>query len=484
MKLVAPNFYGLSAVLLGPAMLVLPFILNTKVLWYDYQRIGVSIFYALWLLYFAGVVCKQQQWEKPMLVLMGSVLSICLLQVFRGAELVAFLPEIVVLLGCATLIIALGNSQNLWPSVKYAVLLFASLQMLWSLTIVVLSLITNKLFDLHHVAVGHSNYRMLNHVQTIWVPLLIAIALTINSARRFPQYLIFFLLAFNLAFILHTGARATTAGLVLASIAAAVLFNKAGRQWALYFMALVLVGFLLKSTLFIGIAGDSERRIEQTVNDQGVDVARKQLWHRAWVGIQEAPWLGNGPQSYASAKLLHRDVALEPALKGVQDSGAHPHNIYLQIAYEWGIPVLFLMLGAASWVMYKLIKIVRRIADEKQKIIAISLFCGVVAVSIDAMFSGNFTVPLSQIWITILLGLTWNWMRQFEIKQPKIIKFTYASQRWLAAILVASIGVAQILILFPEAQDINAYLKYVTTHVMPPDKSGWFVIRFWSHGWF
>lgn len=74
---------------------------------------------------------------------------------------------------------------------------------------------------------------------------------------------------------------------------------------------------------------------------------RTAIWLRTLEVVKDTPWLGSGPGSF-------RYISLEKLLEnggGVVPVGEHAHNLFLQFAMEYGVPVAALFAVACCWWM-------------------------------------------------------------------------------------------------------------------------------------
>jgi putative inorganic carbon (hco3(-)) transporter len=130
---------------------------------------------------------------------------------------------------------------------------------------------------------------------------------------------------------------------------------------------------------------------------------RELLWSEAWEIIVSRPLLGVGPMHYA-------DYASRIA--------AHPHNAPLQIAAEWGVPALLIVLalfslGLVLWLRndYGVAK-----GEGESARLRPALFAALITAALHSLFSGIIVMPISQLMMTLVLG----WMLGIAyIETPK-----------------------------------------------------------------
>lgn len=317
---------------------------------------------------------------------------------------------------------------------------------------------------------GYDNYRFFNHVQTVCLPLL-AIATTLDSGKRTTASIAWIGLVTGLALLMISGARATSLGLLVGVAAAFMVSRKDARRLATHVFAALLVAgpiytaLLLVPSVFNGasLPGDS---IAGTSSD-ALSNGRAYLWRLAFQYIEESPWLGIGPMHYAHY---------------ANTKAAHPHNVYLQLAAEWGIPVLLSCLVLTLWGLHRLSSAIKSCADQEQRMVGIGLLTACVAVMVDGVFSGNFVMPMAQMWIAIVVGASIAWTRSHRLSRARQEPASSA-RHW---VLVASTAllVSQVWLVWsvlPEASQLSKHLEHVSKDLSQSPRA---TPRLWSDGWF
>jgi len=290
----------------------------------------------------------------------------------------------------------------------------------------------------------------------------------------------------GLMLMLHTGARATALGLLLAATLAALALGSPGRRFAGGFVRALAVAvglwallfYALPWTLGVELPWSKALRADNLMTDS----SRGLLWHKAWEQIRGAPGWGIGPMHFASAAQAN-PVA------------AHPHNLSLQLAAEWGLPLALLAFGLVGRALWRLARAVRLAATTSTALtrdaasemagvpIGVALLISLVAAAVDAQFSGNLVMPGSQLWLALSAGWALAWFRAQRAltaggpSQP----FGQASlPAWplalcLSGLLVWASGQA-----WQDLQQLDEMLKATAEKV--PGMGA--MPRFWSNGWF
>lgn len=314
--------------------------------------------------------------------------------------------------------------------------------------------------------VGYDNHRFYSHVLTVAIPLALAARWTLPAPawRRAADATLVLLCAMMLA----TGGRGTMLALAVATLAVAVRLGRTG--WPLLRPLAVAVGAgaLLFTLLFVAptwLQGTTAGALADYGSARlASDQARLPLWSRALEMAAASPWLGAGPMHFAH---------------GANPIAAAPHSLPLQVAAEWGWPMLALLALAIALLLRRTWQRLGTPAGRTG--LGAGLAIGVVAVLLDALVSGNFVVPMSQVWIAALLGLLWAWLAAGVA--PADAPAPHPSRRWPARAAAAAVLGLQVWLgtqMLPEAARIGEHLRAAMA-AFPTERHQ---PRFWSHGRF
>lgn len=266
------------------------------------------------------------------------------------------------------------------------------------------------------------------------------------------------------ALLFTAAGRGTLLGAVTGAVIIVALFGRASFTMLRDLATAAALGLLLFALqLLTGIAPEfSEGYCGARL---GSVEARLLLWGIAKGYIEQSPWLGIGPMHYAH---FHNPEA------------AHPHNIYLQIAAEWGLPMLLLVLAVASAALYRFALAIRSCSDVRQRDCGIGLFLACVAIAVDGLFSGNFVMPVAQVWIAFTIGWAMAWMRRLDGGNARIV--SSGSRRWRQAAAIGLVAIQLWLVwsVWPEVVRLDQHVDQVMERAPNPTMNP----RFWSHGWF
>lgn len=132
---------------------------------------------------------------------------------------------------------------------------------------------------------------------------------------------------------------------------------------------------------------------------------RAEMWTFVFEQWEEKPWSGVGGGYLSKIQYKY---------------GHHIHNLYLRLIFEWGIVgCIFLV-----WMIYQVIKLFR---DKNALPIAKA---GLIAILVDAMFSGSMVYPASQMACILFLAFAFSQRQQSK----EYLKYTYRLTKLLIAL--------------------------------------------------
>lgn len=317
---------------------------------------------------------------------------------------------------------------------------------------------------------GYDNFRFFNHVQTVCLPLLAA-ATILNTTNRTMKVVAWIGLVTGLVLLMISGGRATALALTAGTCAALAASRNDARRLAVHLGAALLVSVLILAALGLALPtstgsftlGDPRGAVLTDVVAHG----RIYLWRLALDYIEQSPWLGIGPMHYAHY---------------ANTKAAHPHNVYLQLAAEWGLPMLGACLGMALWGLRCLWRAIHSCKDTEQRKVGTGLLAACIAVMVDGAFSGNFIMPMAQMWIAILIGASVSWAHLH--RRTTVNATPSISARRFALLLASTLLISQLWLawsVFPEARHLAKHLDHVSQDLSHSPRTA---PRLWSDGWF
>lgn len=248
------------------------------------------------------------------------------------------------------------------------------------------------------------NYRFFNHAQTISLPLLILLCvLPHERASARLGYLL--LAACWWALLLASGGRGTMVGLAGGSALAIVIAARSSMPFLRTMIVTAIGGYLINKAFFdwlpvsIGLEPFSllNALIERSIRSP--TSLRDVLWWECVRSIVQHPLLGIGPMHFA-----HYAKALNIA--------AHPHNAFLQVAAEWGLPAFALLCVALTIGIRELIRSVHERCARNPLDQHIGVFMLVTggAALLDMQVSGSIVMPVSQQFLVLYIGCAAGWV--------------------------------------------------------------------------
>jgi len=269
------------------------------------------------------------------------------------------------------------------------------------------------------VDIGFAHPRFLNQFQTWTLPLIVLPGLIWpirNKAARFGLHLLamgWWMLLFG------SGGRGTTLAMATACLLVGIVYRKQAWPWLRAQGVAFLGGGLLYWLLFKMVVTSQSSLLDRSLTSGSL---REVLWERAWLMVQQHPLLGVGPMHYAYQ---------------VEDLAAHPHNVVLQWAAEWGLPATLLITGLFLWGLLALVRCFKThaAATSQQQVVQVALTASLVAAIGHALLSGITIMPLSQLAMVLITGWAWG----LWLKSGTQAGYTpWRSSPWILRLIVAA----------------------------------------------
>ncbi len=239
-----------------------------------------------------------------------------------------------------------------------------------------------------------TNPRFLNHFHVVAVPVIAACAI-----RERGSVLVLVFLGLVLVFFTIIASFGRGVWVSLFSIFA-LLYLLFGRKslrmilMVLVALAVAICVFLVWSVFIPDVGGGV---LSRGVGSGG----RIEIWGFALERMLEKPWLGWGAYAFGWSEVVPSWMP------------AHPHQIFLQIAFEYGVPLaLFVFIGMAMFFCYSL-AFFRREDDFEGRL----YLCVVFGLVLNSQYSGVFTMPLGQFLLVLMVALLLNRM---VLLDPKV----------------------------------------------------------------
>lgn len=246
-----------------------------------------------------------------------------------------------------------------------------------------------------------------------------------------------------------------------AAISAAILYFFAQlssaakpRKLILRYLSAAALGLLLYVVLFQLLPSVLGRTTAPPSGLRTGLSGREVIWAQAVQMAREHLWLGAGPLHFSA---VWNAVA------------AHPHQVALQWAAEWGLPAALLMLFLCFFGLWRGLVFVVRSPQASE--LDAALWLALCSAFLLAQVDGVFIMPYTEGWLAILAGLA---LSRWRTDLP----WTLQGWRWPVGVLSLLALACLIFILVYEVPRLNEmqdnFLSTETIKGRP---------RFWSQGW-
>lgn len=278
---------------------------------------------------------------------------------------------------------------------------------------------------------GFSNVRHQGQFLTMVMPLLASSwVLAGGPKERLSTWFDPLLMASVTAMVFVAGTRGTIAAwLVVASVFFFV--SPGATRVARRVLIALLAGYILSLAVFMSIALASGQPVFSRFASSEVFglSGRWDLWRTALESVVASPWLGLGPMHFVS--LGH-------------PSGAHPHQMFLQIASEWGVPVLLITLAVVGvWLGRSTRMAMQEDAMAGSDLRWVLLFA-IFAALVQAQVDGVLVMPYPQLWLAMISGWALAvFYRPKTLAHPAVAKFVgfaFVAVQLLAASYLAFVA--------------------------------------------
>lgn len=303
---------------------------------------------------------------------------------------------------------------------------------------------------------GFDNPRFYGQFQTILIPVLHGLFFQKNwHTRLFNQKLLATILVLQWVIVWALAGRGVMLGLFGATLGLFIVSGFKYKKLLLQIALCALVGFLLYQLLFFwvpewaGLAQNIPSGLRFGLSKREV------LWGGAWQMIQDSPFLGVGPLHF-SAVWNH--------------IGAHPHQVILQFAAEWGVPAALLLLLVVVRSMWRGLIVLR----ARTAHLDASLWLALLASLILAQVDGVFAMPYTEGWLAIIGGLAlarWQPLDNPTLSVRIWLQSLFAGLLFLAVIIIGKILLVDVPVLHDSSKQFYEQQRIGS----PP--------RFWDQGW-
>lgn len=373
-------------------------------------------------------------------------------------------------LGVSAVIVATGiHSERTFTPLLRLLALGAFCYCSVVLTVLTATVAAGTLADPWTALIGFDNPRFLNHCQTVALPLVAVVSAGDTDARwrRLAWCTLF--LSGMLLFI--TFGRATILALFMGLLTGWFTFGARGRRYVIRTLPPALLGLLAMWGCYLlwmqpaGFSIDTNELVKQHYRGYLISEALSLWW--------TSPWIGVGPMHFAH---------------WYNGEAAHPHNVYVQLLAEYGAPATLIILIAAGRWLYRVYRRLGAVADQ-HVVMAMGLWGALLGVVIDGGFSGNFVMPVPQMWIAFLVGLTCAFLRLGKVEASVAEVGSVADPARFPTFPVRALIAIGMMWLMAHALvegtgTVGPELDTAGPVGNPEKRTPLFSPRFWSNGWF
>lgn len=229
------------------------------------------------------------------------------------------------------------------------------------------------------------------------------------TKKRFYEYLrapLFLLAGCWWALVILNGSRGLTLSFIVSTIIGLFVFKNFLLPWVWRQGVYILLGIIIVMFLIISPQTVIDHEIvKQNINhidsfQHSAIATRLVLYHYAFFLIKKHPFFGVGPMHFASRPPLF--LIENHALAG------HPHNVFLMIFSEWGMLAGIAISIFAYLALKKFIQTAYAVQKKNKDEFFVQIYAcfamSLCAGLLDALVSGVFVMPLSQMMFAVVAG--------------------------------------------------------------------------------
>lgn len=239
------------------------------------------------------------------------------------------------------------------------------------------------------LVVGFANPRFPAQLQAMTLPFMPV--LLAGFSNRWVRAVVALIAGLWWTALIGSGSRSAWLALVIGVLLIA-LAVRGGREWLKVHLGLALFGAILYVALFIALPAAFSVSVSlesgRIVASASIE-ARLALWTIAADLVRSNLLLGVGPMHFAFVN---------------NGLGAHPHNVWLQLAAEWGLPAALLGAGLMIGLWRRLFLAARAVSGDAALVRTASL-AALTSLVVGSMTDGYFVIPTSQIVAALVLSV-------------------------------------------------------------------------------
>lgn len=340
----------------------------------------------------SGMVHVLREGPKPLQLGLVSVVLLALISALRAAMPMMALQEVALLallcvLALSVAALATANRKAvdiaLLAAFEASVLVF--IVVFWMARIAAIHV--NQAFEWESPFITFANVRHFSQFQAYTLPLL---AVPLASARLAFRWRVaaFLVAAHWWALQFAVGTRAVWFAIALSALILAVILRREALAYLRWLGLAIAGGCLLHFALTFLVLGDAPGLSE--IGRRGFDTSnRTELWSTALGMVREAPWLGVGPMHFSFRNF---------------EWAAHPHNAFLQLAAEYGLPATAIICALTAYLLRQCARWAKASTSPDDRLLNHCLLAALLTGLADSLVSGNTLMPVAQMTVFVLIG--------------------------------------------------------------------------------
>lgn len=350
----------------------------------------------VWFFRFKILVVIQASLSRPFLqALLFSFCIFLFVALLFAPYYFVFLLEFTAFLGVALWLVVVGLTCDLFFKKFNGLLLggvFLFIVVAYSLYAIDFIFLNYNFLDRRQSTPGFANLRHFSDVAVGLMPLALLYIVSRPRPSMIAAVLCFLPLSFWWYLLFLSEGRAGILSLIMAMVIALALFRQSA-----YWPVATLFGASLAGLAGWWFVNPLRRTVEgQEIifrRDVTSDNNRFDLWRTAIEYSLENFPFGIGPMQFAGDGRL---------------SYAHAHNIILNTAAEWGLPIAIMLLALILYGCWKIYRRSQVIPDQDKPIYA-CLVMAFVGVIVNVQFAGAHIFPLSSLVMALAIGLVFGY---------------------------------------------------------------------------
>ena len=285
-----------------------------------------------------------------------------------------------------------------------------------------------------------ANRTLYGSAQALLLPFSIYILFTSKKLWKYISSTSILALTISILLSQTRSAWLSTASIIILSLLLVIIFLPAIRKtWIIGTITYILAVIVIVSFFFLS---DEKGNLSQVLREKGTTLSqplsetseentavktaneRLVIWRKTLSLIKDHKLTGVGPGNWKVGIQAYGNSGL------VNEYGFyvldHAHNVYLQIASETGVTGIIIFLSFWLMLFFIALKTIKKLQEQKEKILIILMLAGIVGFAIDGMFS----FPMERIEHTFYLILMAGIILGYYYASFNIKKETTNLQKW------------------------------------------------------